>query len=78
MGRKSEYFLKFDKKLSKKLLTNRFFCVTIVKRKSEAELCNGSTADSDSVRLGSNPGSAAKKSKPIGLDFFIIRALGAN
>ncbi len=30
-------------------------------RKDKAELCNGSTADSDSVRLGSNPGSAAKK-----------------
>ncbi len=25
-----------------------------------AVLCNGSTADSDSVRLGSNPGTAAK------------------
>ncbi len=32
--------------------------------KDKAELCNGSTADSDSVRLGSNPGSAATK-KPI-------------
>ena len=28
-----------------------------------AELCNGSTADSDSVCLGSNPSSAAKKEK---------------
>ncbi len=27
-----------------------------------AELCKGSTADSDSVCLGSNPSSAAKKS----------------
>ena len=26
----------------------------------KAVLCNGSTADSDSVRLGSNPGTAAK------------------
>ena len=26
-----------------------------------AELCNGSTADSDSVCLGSNPSSAANK-----------------
>lgn len=28
---------------------------------SDAELCNGSTADSDSVCLGSNPSSAANK-----------------
>ena len=28
---------------------------------SDAELCNGSTADSDSVCEGSNPSSAAKK-----------------
>ena len=29
-----------------------------------AELCNGSTADSDSVCLGSNPSSATKRKKP--------------
>ncbi len=29
-----------------------------------AELCNGSTADSDSVCLGSNPSSATKTRKP--------------
>ena len=36
------------------------------------ELCNGSTADSDSVCWGSNPYSAAKKSRPSpdGLFFF--------
>ena len=28
-----------------------------------AELCNGSTADSDSVCLGSNPSSAASKTE---------------
>ncbi len=38
-----------------------------------AELCNGSTADSDSVCWGSNPYSAAKKSRPSsdGLLFFL-------
>ena len=70
---KNEYFLNFAQKLLQKLLTNRFFCVTIVKRKSKAELCNGSTADSDSVRLGSNPGSAAKKSSFFGTRIFLSK-----
>ena len=37
-----------------------------------AELCNGSTADSDSVCWGSNPYSAAKEKRPSsdGLFFF--------
>ena len=45
------------------LLTNPHFYATILSVKNLAELCNGSTADSDSVRLGSNPGSAAIKKK---------------
>ena len=43
----------------KKGLTIFALCDKIVP--AIAELCNGSTADSDSVRLGSNPGSAAIK-----------------
>ena len=36
-------------------------------------MCNGSTADSDSVRLGSNPGSAAKtKTDPCGRFFVLL------
>ena len=38
-----------------------------------AELCNGSTADSDSVCLGSNPSSAAKKTDKLQLVGFFIR-----
>ena len=38
------------------------------------ELCNGSTADSDSVCWGSNPYSPAKKSNSKELDFFICAA----
>ena len=34
---------------------------TSAKKKCIAELCKGSTADSDSVCLGSNPRSAARK-----------------
>ena len=46
----------------KKVLTNRFFCDRILNVQANiAELCNGSTADSDSVCWGSNPYSAAKK-----------------
>ena len=37
-----------------------------------AELCNGSTADSDSVCLGSNPSSAAKKEKSHGSVAFLF------
>ena len=34
-------------------------------QKNVAELCNGSTYDSDSYCLGSNPSSAAKEKAPI-------------
>ena len=37
-----------------------------------AELCKGSTADSDSVCLGSNPSPAAKESNSYELDFFFF------
>ena len=41
--------------------------------KNLAELCKGSTADSDSVCLGSNPSSAAKrKTTIIGWSFFLF------
>ena len=49
--------------------------------KNLAELCNGSTADSDSVRLGSNPGSAAKENRPSidGLfSFFVCRTADSH
>ena len=49
--------------------------------KNLAELCNGSTADSDSVRLGSNPGSAAKENRPslAGLfSFFVCRTADSH
>ena len=36
-----------------------------------AELCNGSTADSDSVCWGSNPYSAAKEKRPPSVVFFL-------
>ena len=44
--------------------------------KNLAELCKGSTADSDSVCLGSNPSSAAKENRPSsdGLFFFPLAA----
>lgn len=42
-----------------------------------AELCNGSTADSDSVCEGSNPSPAAKEPQPKGCgSFFLLRDLG--
>ena len=48
-----------------KYLTNPFCYARIYKHQTRvqylAELCKGSTADSDSVCLGSNPSSAAKK-----------------
>ena len=50
---------------AKKLLTNPAHCAKITKLTAEteyfAELCNGSTADSDSVCEGSNPSSAASR-----------------
>ena len=36
-----------------------------------AELCNGSTTDSDSVCEGSNPSSAANNQQSVTADFFI-------
>ena len=58
----------FDKYFFKNPLTNAFYCDTIYKRQTAsthlAELCKGSTADSDSVCLGSNPSSAAKEKRP--------------
>ena len=42
-------------------------------QKNVAELCNGSTYDSDSYCLGSNPSSAAKKEKsPFVKGFFLF------
>ena len=46
---------------SKILLTNAFSCVKIMSVSNKAELCNGSTADSDSVCWGSNPYIPARK-----------------
>ena len=48
--------------------------------KNLAELCKGSTADSDSVCLGSNPSSAAKKSDKFRLVgfFYPSRRLGIS
>ena len=42
--------------------------------------CNGSTTDSDSVCLGSNPGSSTKDSLLILLsrEFFIFRLIGVR
>ena len=44
----------------KKLLTNQFTRDIIYSVNNKGELCNGSTADSDSVCWGSNPYSPAK------------------
>ncbi len=41
-----------------------FFVIEYTSVKAIAELCKGSTADSDSVCLGSNPSSAAKEKRP--------------
>ena len=64
-------------------MTNGFLCVRIIKRQSEkeylAELCSGSTADSDSVCLGSNPSSAAKENRPSSdglFSFFWLQNVG--
>ena len=55
---------RISEKNSKKLLTNPNLCGIIPLAKTKyafADLCNGSTADSDSVCEGSNPSSAARK-----------------
>ena len=41
-------------------------------KQDKAVLCNGSTADSDSVRLGSNPGTAARSLGPAEACFFEV------
>ena len=41
-------------KNEKKLLTNALLCARIYRHENKAELCKGSTADSDSVCLGSH------------------------
>ena len=51
----------------------------IAKNQYSGELCNGSTADSDSVCWGSNPYSPAKKSENLVLGFFYpSRRLGIS
>ena len=48
---------------------SKFLAIII---KVDAELCKGSTADSDSVCLGSNPSSAANGPDTIGAVFFEV------
>ena len=51
--------------------------ITNVRQANIAGLCNGSTADSDSVCEGSNPSPAAKEPQPKGCgSFFLARDLG--
>ena len=50
-------------------MTNRTACAIIVSVELIAELCNGSTTDSDSVCEGSNPSSPAKKKARLGVLF---------
>lgn len=50
---------KFYQQISEKILTNPF-CLDILSYASDGILCNGSTADSDSVCWGSNPYIPAK------------------
>ena len=47
--------------------------IIVFVRQNIAGLCNGSTADSDSVRLGSNPGTAAKKPRFVKIRGFFTR-----
>ena len=54
------YYLRI---FSKKQLTIHISCD--IMSTHLAELCKGSTADSDSVCLGSNPSSAAKNKRPL-------------
>ena len=44
-------------------------------QKNVAELCNGSTYDSDSYCLGSNPSSAAKRKSPAFRGFLLCLEL---
>ena len=70
------------RKNNTKVLTKQFLCAKIIKRTKIdlnfpylAELCKGSTADSDSVCLGSNPSSAAiGKGTPKGVLFSLPMA----
>ena len=51
--------------------------IIVFVRQNIAGLCNGSTADSDSVCEGSNPSPAAKEPQPKGCgSFFLLRDLG--
>ena len=51
--------------------------ITNVRQANIAGLCNGSTADSDSVCEGSNPSPAAKEPRPKGCgSFFLAHDLG--
>ena len=50
--------------------------MNVLKKQNIAELCKGSTADSDSVCLGSNPSSAAKKRTKQSLRSFFIQSEG--
>ena len=51
---------KSQRNLKKALDKGNHFCIIVSVRQDTAGLCKGSTADSDSVCLGSNPGTAAK------------------
>ena len=66
-------FLKTNKYFFKNYLTNQIICGRIYTVKSIGELCNGSTADSDSVCWGSNPYSPAKKSSFFGTRIFLSK-----
>lgn len=47
----------------------------VVSNKDIARLCKGSTTDSDSVCLGSNPSRAAIKSQSLRLGFVLLRGI---
>ena len=66
-------------KNEKKLLTNALLCARIYRHENKAELCKGSTADSDSVCLGSNPSSAAiEQTAPEWAPFFLFYGCGTS
>ena len=57
-----------SKKYQKLLTRANFFAILYIVRENIAELCKGSTTDSDSVCLGSNPSSAASKKRLLSKD----------
>ncbi len=61
----------FFKKIEKMLDKWERYCYNNIR--ADAELCNGSTTDSDSVCWGSNPYSAAKKSSFFGTRIFLSK-----